>query len=45
VVPLECKTDWNPDSVVKGKAVPVHAWTGREDPGSLRLLDFETFGT
>jgi len=28
-----------------GKAVPLHAWTGREGSRRLRLPDFKTFGT
>jgi len=31
--------------VVKGKPIPLQAWTGPEGFGSLRLLDFKTIGT
>jgi hypothetical protein len=30
---------------VKGKSIPVQAWTGPEESRSLRLPDFETFNT
>jgi hypothetical protein len=30
---------------VKGKAIPLQAWTGPEDSRSLRLPDFKTIGT
>jgi hypothetical protein len=34
------------DSVaVKGKAIPLQAWTGPEDFRRLRLPDFKTIGT
>jgi len=29
----------------KGKAIPVHAWTGPEGSRRLGLPDFKTFGT
>jgi len=29
----------------KGKAIPLQAWTGPEDPRRLRLPDFKTIGT
>ena len=29
----------------KGKAIPLQAWTGPEDPRRLRLPDFMTIGT
>jgi hypothetical protein len=29
----------------KGRANPLHAWTGPEDSRSLRLPDFKTIGT
>jgi hypothetical protein len=29
----------------KGKAIPLHAWTGPEGSRRLRLPDFKTFGT
>jgi hypothetical protein len=28
-----------------GKAIPLLAWTGPEDPRRLQLPDFKTFGT
>jgi len=30
---------------IKGKALPVQAWTGAEGSRSLRLLDFKAIGT
>jgi hypothetical protein len=30
---------------VKGKAIPLQAWTGPEGSRSLRLPDFKTIGT
>jgi len=30
---------------VKGKAIPLQAWTGPEGSRRLRLLDFKTIGT
>ena len=30
---------------VKGKAIPLQAWTGPEGSGRLRLPDFKTIGT
>jgi len=30
---------------IKGKAVPLQAWTGPEGSRRLRLPDFKTFGT
>jgi hypothetical protein len=30
---------------VKGKAIPVKAWTGPEDSRELRIPDFTTIGT
>jgi hypothetical protein len=30
---------------IKGKAIPLHAWTGPEGSGKLRLPDFKTVGT
>ena len=30
---------------VKGKAIPLQAWTGPEGSRRLRLPDFKTFGT
>jgi len=30
---------------IKGKAIPLQAWTGPEDSRRLRLLDFKTIGT
>jgi hypothetical protein len=30
---------------VKGKAIPLHAWTGTEGSRKLRLPDFKTIGT
>jgi len=30
---------------VKGKAIPLQAWTGPEDSRRLRLPDFKTIGT
>ena len=32
-------------AMVKGKAIPLQAWTGPEDSRSLRLPDFKTIGT
>ena len=29
----------------KGKAIPLHAWTGPEGSRKLRLPDFKTIGT
>jgi len=29
----------------KGKAIPLQAWRGGEDPRSLRFPDFKTIGT
>jgi hypothetical protein len=29
---------------VKGKAIPLHAWTGPEGLRRLRLTDFKTIG-
>ena len=37
-------TSYNID-LIKGKAIPVHAWTGHEGSKSLRLPDFKTIGT
>jgi len=31
--------------LVKGKAIPLQAWTGPEGSRRLRLPDFKTFGT
>jgi len=31
--------------ILKGKAVPLQAWTGPEDSTKLRLPDFKTMGT
>jgi len=31
--------------VVKGKAIPLQAWTGPMGPRRLRLPDFKTIGT
>jgi hypothetical protein len=31
--------------IVKGKAISLQAWTGREDSRSLRLTDFKTIDT
>ena len=31
--------------VVKGKAIPLQAWTGPEGSRRLRLPDFKTIGT
>jgi hypothetical protein len=30
---------------VKGKAIPLQAWTGTEGSRKLRLADFKTIGT
>jgi len=30
---------------VKGKAIPLQAWTGPEGSRRLRILDFKTIGT
>ena len=32
-------------STVKGKAIPLQAWTGSDDSRRLRLPDFKTIGT
>jgi hypothetical protein len=32
-------------TVLKGKAIPLQAWTGLESSRRLRLLDFKTNGT
>jgi len=29
----------------KGKAIPIHTWTGPEGSRKLRLPDFKTIGT
>jgi hypothetical protein len=31
--------------IVKGKAIPLQAWTGPEGSRRLRLADFKTIGT
>jgi len=31
--------------IVKGKAIPIQAWTGPEGSGKLRIPDFKTIGT
>jgi len=31
--------------LLKGKAIPLQAWTGPEDSRRLRLPDFKTIGT
>jgi len=31
--------------VVKGKVIPLQAWTGPEESRKLRLPDFKTIGT
>ena len=33
------------ERTVKGKAIPLQAWTDPEGSGSLRLPDFKTIGT
>jgi len=33
------------DALVKGKAIPLQAWTGPEGSSRLRPTDFKTFGT
>ena len=33
------------DNVVKGKAIPLQAWTGPEGSRRVRLPDFKTIGT
>jgi hypothetical protein len=33
------------DEKVKGKAIPLQAWTGSEGFRKLRFLDFKTIGT
>jgi len=42
-------TTWNSvtqlQAIVKGKAIPLQAWTGREGSRRLRLPDFKTIGT
>ena len=35
----------NYNNVIKGKAIPLQAWTGPEGSRKLRLPDFKTFGT
>jgi len=35
----------NPISIIKGKPIPLQAWTGPEDSRKLRLPDFRTVGT
>jgi len=37
--------NWNGYCNVKGKAIPLQAWTGPEDSRKVRLPDFKTFGT
>jgi hypothetical protein len=44
------KQKWNSDTSIfylniKGKAIPLQAWTGPEGSRSLRLPDFKTIGT
>jgi len=34
-----------PPPKVKGKAIPLQAWTGLEDSRRLRLPDFKRIGT
>jgi hypothetical protein len=41
IEPLFSKTT----NKVKGKAIPLQAWTGPEGSGRLRLPDFKTIGT
>jgi len=36
---------WLAKARVKGKAIPLQAWTGPEGSRSLRLPDFKTVGT
>ena len=36
---------WTSLLKVKGKAIPLQAWTGPEGSRKLRLPDFKTFGT
>jgi len=38
-------TDTNSEYVIKGKAIPLQAWTGPEGSRRLRLPDFKTDGT
>jgi hypothetical protein len=33
------------NAIDKGKAIPLHAWTGPEVSRRLRLPDFKTIGT
>jgi hypothetical protein len=40
-----CNQQTSEYEVVKGKAIPIEAWTGPEGPRSLRLPDFKTIGT
>jgi len=35
----------NPIPLVKGKSIPLQAWTGPEGSRRLRLPDFKTIGT
>ena len=35
----------NTNERMKGKAIPLHTWTGPEGSWSLRLPDFKTIGT
>jgi hypothetical protein len=35
----------NHPCILKGKAIPLQAWTGPEGSRRLRLPDFKTFGT
>ena len=37
--------DWLVERKVKGKAIPLQAWTGPEGSRRLRLPDFKTVGT
>jgi len=34
-----------PNAKIKGKAIPLQAWTGREASRRLRFPDFKTIGT
>jgi len=45
VIPYRISTQKNADSDVKGKVIPLQAWTGPEGSRRLRLPAFKTFGT
>jgi len=44
LIPNEPEKD-RPRPTLKGKAIPLQAWTGPEGSRTFRLPDFKTFGT